>query len=168
MFVHIAPEETATIRSIPRELLFPAPGRPEGHLVLGYDDQGRCPMLRDDRCSIYDARPQTCRTYDCRILAAAGVLPADPRHADIARRVQAWQFQHPTEQSFRKSAQVRQAFVFLQTNRSLFPPGSLPEHPEQLAAMAIRIHRMFLTDEENSSEPASVLAARIMQSLNAE
>lgn len=28
---------------------------------------GRCPYLtRDNRCSIYDARPDNCRTFDCR------------------------------------------------------------------------------------------------------
>ncbi len=64
MFVHIKPDETQTLRRIPRALLFPAPGLPKGHRVMGYDDRGYCPMLVDDKCSIYEDRPQACRTYD--------------------------------------------------------------------------------------------------------
>ncbi|MFI5042361.1 MAG: YkgJ family cysteine cluster protein, partial [Acidimicrobiales bacterium] len=63
-FVHIAPDETDTLSHIPAELLFRAPLLPPGHVVLGYDERGRCPMLVDARCSIYEHRPRTCRTYD--------------------------------------------------------------------------------------------------------
>src|SRR5947208_12349784 len=55
-FVHIEPDETETLSHIPTTMLFPAPGRPRGHLVLGYDEQGHCPMLADDQCSIYEHR----------------------------------------------------------------------------------------------------------------
>ena len=30
-------------------------------------------MLVDGRCSIYEHRPRTCRTYDCRIFTATGL-----------------------------------------------------------------------------------------------
>src|SRR5204863_6822072 len=36
-FVHIEPDETATLQRVPRDLLFPAPGRPRGHVAIGYD-----------------------------------------------------------------------------------------------------------------------------------
>ena len=45
MFIHINPEETQTIPRIPRALLFDAPGLPKGHLVMGYNDKGHCPIL---------------------------------------------------------------------------------------------------------------------------
>ena len=35
MFIHVRPEEKETIRRIPRALLFPAPGLPIGHLLIG-------------------------------------------------------------------------------------------------------------------------------------
>ena len=57
---------------------------------MGYDERGHCPMLRDGECSIYDARPRACRTYDCRVFAVAGVDPAD--QPDIAARVRQWAF----------------------------------------------------------------------------
>ncbi len=40
-------------------------------------------------CSIYSDRPRTCRHYDCRVFAAAGVEPHQP---SIAPRVREWQF----------------------------------------------------------------------------
>ncbi len=93
-FVEIGPEETDTLAHLPRDLLFPAPGRP-GHLVMGYDEHGCCPMLRDDGCSIYEHRPQACRTYDCRVFAATGVEPDD---AGVAARVREWMFTHQSDE----------------------------------------------------------------------
>ncbi len=88
-FVHIEPDEVATLRRIDPALLVPAPGRPPGHLVMGYDADGRCPMLGDGGCRIYEDRPRTCRTYDCRVFAATGIEPDQPL---VAERVAAWRF----------------------------------------------------------------------------
>ena len=63
---------------------------PEGHLLLGFDEHGRCPMLVRGACSIYESRPRTCRTYDCRVFAAAGVTPDE--QPDIAAQVRRWRF----------------------------------------------------------------------------
>ncbi len=91
-FVHIEPDETDTLARVPAALRFPAPGLPRGHVVLGYDEQGRCPMLVDGACSIYEHRPRTCRTYDCRVFAATGVAP-DSTQPAIAARVREWRFE---------------------------------------------------------------------------
>lgn len=88
-FVHIGPDETDTLAAVPAALRFPAPGRPPGHVVLGYDARGHCPMLADDGCSIYAVRPRACRTYDCRVFPASGVEADAPAIADRARR---WRF----------------------------------------------------------------------------
>ena len=95
-FVHIEPDETDTLAYIPSELLFPAPRMPQGHVLLGYDERGHCPMLIDDQCSIYEHRPRTCRIYDCRIFTATGVEVDDDK-PEIARRVRRWVFTFPTE-----------------------------------------------------------------------
>ena len=95
-FVHIGPDEIETLAAIPDQLLFPAPGRPEGHVLLGYDERGHCPMLVDGGCSIYEHRPRTCRTYDCRVFAATGVEVDDATKAAIAERVRRWRFEFPT------------------------------------------------------------------------
>ena len=90
-FVHIEPDEAETLARVPAALRFAAPGLPAGHVVLGYDERGHCPMLIDGACSIYEHRPRTCHTYDCRVFAATGVEP-DPSQNGIAARVRAWRF----------------------------------------------------------------------------
>ena len=94
-FVHIGPDETDTLSHVPQELLFPAPRMPAGHVLLGYDERGHCPMLIDNECSIYEHRPRTCRTYDCRVFAAAGIEP-DPDQPLVAERARRWRFDFPT------------------------------------------------------------------------
>jgi Fe-S-cluster containining protein len=96
-FVHIDADEADTLAHIPAALLFPAPLQPTGNVVLGYDENGHCPMLIDNRCSIYAHRPRTCRTYDCRVFAATGVEPDDRDQRAIALRVRRWRFDFPDE-----------------------------------------------------------------------
>src|SRR5690349_11565351 len=89
-FVHIAPDERETLAVIPKELLFPAPRLPRGHVLLGYDERGHCPMLVAGGCSIYENRPRACRAYDCRVFAATGVTPSD--QPAVVERVRQWRF----------------------------------------------------------------------------
>ena len=109
-FVHVGPDETAALARIPAELLFAAPGFPAGHVLMGYDERGHCPMLVDGLCTIYDDRPRTCRTYDCRIFAAADVVPDAPA---IAARVEQWQFSYadPDEQQAHEAVRAAAAEV---------------------------------------------------------
>ena len=137
-FVHVAPDETDTLAHIPGELLVPAPGMPEGHVVLGYDEQGRCPMLRDDGCSIYEHRPQACRTYDCRVFAATGVEVDDDK-ALLADRVRRWRFDHPTAVDVQLHESVRSAVrLVVQAER---PAGdrNAPARPAEIAVRAIEV-----------------------------
>ena len=108
-FIHIGPEETAALGRIPAELLFPAPRAPDGHVLMGYDERGHCPMLTDGACSIYEDRPRTCRTYDCRVFAAADVAPDAAGQPDIAARVARWRFDHPTAVDEAEHAAVQAA-----------------------------------------------------------
>jgi uncharacterized protein len=75
--------------------------------VLGYDDQGRCPMLGEEGCSIYEHRPRACRTYDCRVFAAAGVLPDEPQKAAIAARASRWSFTYATADDRQRHGAVK-------------------------------------------------------------
>ena len=96
-FVHIGPRETDALAHIPRALLFPAPQLPKGNVLMGYDERGHCPMLIDGACSIYEHRPRTCRTYDCRVFPATGLEPDEPAKVLITRRVRRWRFSFPNE-----------------------------------------------------------------------
>ena len=131
-FVDVAPEETRSLARIPRELLFPAPDLPKGSVLLGYDEHGRCPMLNDGRCSIYEERPSTCRNYDCRIFAAAGIA-AD--RGPITRQARRWAFSHPAPVDRDEHEAVRAAARFLRERGECFPGGSGPRGPVQLALL---------------------------------
>ena len=96
-FIHIGPAETEALARIPKALQFPAPRLPDGHVVVGYDQDGRCPMLVNDACSIYEHRPRTCRTYDCRVFAATGIELDEADKAEIRARAEQWRFEHPTD-----------------------------------------------------------------------
>jgi len=141
-FVHIRPEEGRSLAQVPQELLFPAPGLPAGHVLLGYDEQGRCPMLAGDgRCSIYEHRPLTCRTYDCRVFAAAGIAAdRDP----ITRQTRRWKFAHPTRDDRDQHAAVRAAARFVRERAECFPGAAAPRDPVQAALLAIKVYEVFL------------------------
>jgi uncharacterized protein len=146
-FVHVGPEETEALARIPRELLFAAPGQPRGTLLLGYDENGRCPMLTGHECSIYEHRPLTCRTYDCRVFAAAGIA-AD--RAQITQRAQRWKFSHPTRDDRAQHAAVQAAARFVRERAGHFPGGAVPDDPAQVAVLALKVSDVFL---ERGGEP---------------
>lgn len=156
-FIHIEPDETAALARIPRALLVPAPGLPKGHVVMGYDQNGRCPMLVDDVCSIYDDRPRTCRRYDCRVFAAAELSPDDDGKTLVAVRVREWRFEHPTARDVREHAAVRAAAVFLRAHPECFPDGALPRREGDLAVAAVHVHRAFLGGEPDVDDVRSAL-----------
>ncbi len=145
-FIPIAPNETDTISHVPRELLFPAPRMP-GHYVLGYDERGHCPMLVDDLCTIYDHRPRTCRTYDCRVLAAADLTLDDATKAAIAERVSQWRFSHPTAEDEREHRAVRDAAAFVGETISI--------DVTERAVFAVELYEEFM-DGPTPAEPDTV------------
>jgi len=142
-FVHIAPDELDALAHIPSELLAPAPGRPPGHVVLGYDGLGRCPMLVDGRCSIYEHRPRTCRTYDCRVFAATAVRDEEPRKVEITRRVGRWRFFVTGADDATRLAAVRAAAAFLDAHADELG-GAVPGPAASRAALALALHERFL------------------------
>lgn len=165
-FVHIEPDEHAALGRIPSTLLFPAPRLPAGHVLMGYDEHGRCPMLVDERCSIYEDRPRTCRTYDCRVFAAADVEP-DEAQPDIAERVRRWRFDHPDERDQIEHEAVRAAARFVRARGGELPGGG-PTTPVQQAVVAIRVHRAFLSvDADGAVEVAAPGAAEVSAQLGA-
>ena len=171
MFIPIKPDEKRTIQRIPHSLLFPVPGMPNGHVLLGYDDQGHCPMLVDSQCSIYEDRPQTCRDYDCRFFAGTGISVDQQMQPEIADRVRQWVFDYESEESREEHRIVKRAAAFLEENRELFPAGSLPSYPVQLAALAVSVYRLFsaIITEPHRDESAlsdAAIAHSIVAALN--
>ena len=152
-FIHVEPDETAAIARIPRRLLVQAPGLPRGHLLLGYDQRGHCPMLVDDRCSIYEHRPRACRAYDCRIYAAAGVDPGDDK-PEVAQRVREWRFSHSGTESRAAGEAIRAGAEFLVAEPEALPrPGA---NNTQLALAAIALRELFVDGSEPQVEDVRV------------
>ena len=141
-FILIEASDAGARTAIPAELLFPAPFLPGAHL-LGYDDEGRCPMLGDGGCTIYDARPTTCRTYDCRVFAAAGIDSDKPA---IAERASRWEFDHPSPVDVAAHDAVMAAARWIGEHAAELPEHLVPPHRTALAVVAVELHPVFLRD----------------------
>jgi Fe-S-cluster containining protein len=156
-FIYIEPGETETLAHIPAELLFPAPRMPKGHVLLGYDERGHCPMLVDNKCSIYEYRPKTCRTYDCRIFPAAGVDINEEEKSLIAQHVRRWKFNFPEQSDRIQQQAVQAAATYLDEHKGLLPHDVAPMTSTQLAILAIEIHDVFLQLDEKTSQSMVVI-----------
>lgn len=141
-FIHVGPDEVEALRRIPKALLFPAPGLPKGNVLMGYDEHGRCPMLKNGLCSIYEHRPKTCRNYDCRIFPAAGI-ESDGREL-INRQIRRWKFSYASPVDRVEHEAVQTAAKFLREHADRFPKGAIPVGATQLAILAIRVFDVFL------------------------
>jgi Fe-S-cluster containining protein len=158
-FIHIGPEETDALAHIPTEMLFPAPRLPRGHVLLGYDERGHCPMLVEGACSIYEHRPRTCRTYDCRIFPATGVevAPSQPAIGAQARR---WVFEHPTSADDEQHRAVVAAAQFLREHGRELPVDIAPVTATQAAVLAIEVHESFMVPARPTATVLGEVIAR--------
>ena len=107
-------------------------------------------MLVDGRCSIYEHRPRTCRTYDCRVFAATGV-EVDSAQVQIGARVRRWQFRFPGPDDLARHDAVRAATRFLREHRADLG-DEVPRNPTQLAVVATRLHELFLGERRPDVE----------------
>jgi len=154
-FIHIKPQETGSLSRIRKEVLFSAPGLPKGHLLMGYDKDGRCPMLEKGKCVIYEHRPLTCRNYDCRVFTAAGIAAGGDDKAVINQRVERWKFSYPTESDRNEHLAVRAAATFIREHAHSFPGGQVPNDLGQLAMLAIKVYDVFLKKSGGADTPES-------------
>jgi len=160
-FVHISPDETDTLAHIPAELLFPAPRLPRGNVVMGYDERGHCPMLIDGQCTIYEHRPRTCRTYDCRVFPAAGVELDEDSKQQIAERARQWRFTHPSTADRAEHAAVRAAAAFLAEHRDALPEGVAAGGATALAVLAVQLHDLFVGGTPRPDDVRVELRSRV-------
>ena len=160
-FVHIGPDEAETLAEVPGELLFQAPGLPAGHVVLPFDARGRCPLLDEGgRCTIYARRPLTCRTYDCRVFAAAGT---DADREEITARARRWRFGLSAPADADRLAAVAAAARWIPEHAAAFPGGRVPDDPAQLAVLAVRVADVFLPGGPAESGAEGATAAAVVE-----
>ncbi len=151
-FIHITPRDEAALTRIPKGVLFPAPGMPQGHMLMGYDKKGFCPMMKKGTCAIYDDRPQTCRTYDCRVFTAAGLAAGGRDKAVINERVARWKFSYPADEDRQAHRAVRAAAAFIRDHAEHFPGGRAPDNPSQLAVLAVKVYDVFFETEKRRKD----------------
>lgn len=152
-FVHLTPSDQSAHSAIPKQFLQPAPGMPKGNAVMGYLADGLCPMLKDGNCSIYPSRPSTCRTFDCRVLAAAHLHVGGRLGERINERVRAWRFSFSTEDSQNRLKAIRSAANFIEQHPDAFPGSRVPSEPTTIAVLAIKVHSVFLSSSSNATPP---------------
>ena len=152
--VQIRPHDAAARASIPPELLVRALGVARNELTMAARPDGTCPMLRGSECTIYQSRPQTCRDYDCRVFAAAGLDAGGPDKDVINRRVRQWRFSYPTELDRKAHAAVMAAAAFIGSKRSSFPGQRAPVGSMGISVLACETYTVFLQPgvDENAAE----------------
>lgn len=143
-FIHVKPDEAKALGPEAQGALAAAPGMPKGHKVLAHDARGVCPLLKPSGCSVYAKRPQTCRNYDCRIFAAAGIAAGGREKAGINARVEGWVFSYPTARDRLEHDAVRAATAFIRDHAGSFPGGRVPGDPSRLAVLALKAYGVFL------------------------
>lgn len=163
-YIPVRPEDVQALARIPEQVLVTAQGQPPGHFMMTYREDGTCPMLRQGNCSIYEHRPQTCRDYDCRIFAAAGIQAGGADKPVINRRVSEWLFRYASTEDRLAHDAVLAAAAFIRDQRSAFPGGRGPTAPTGIAVLAIKAYAVFLDPNLTNANAADIVQAIIAES----
>lgn len=120
------------------------------HMMVALPD-GRCPMLDEGNCAIYAARPQTCRDYDCRVFAAAGIEAGGDDRSEINNRVRAWRFSYEFEADRAAHEAVQRAATYIREHAQDFPvPISMS--PSGIAVLAVKVYELFMDSTTTPSK----------------
>jgi len=157
-FIKVRAHEAATIEKIGADKLRAAPGSTRGDLLMGYDAQGHCHMFANGGCSIYQHRPETCRTYDCRVFTAAG-MNAGPDRSVINERIASWQFEYPTPRDTQEHRAVTAAANYLRQHPVRFPGGHVPSRASEIAVLAVKSYEVFMDKPETDAEISAAIVA---------
>jgi len=162
-FIPVRPKDTAALDAIPAKWLVGTQNQP-GHFMMGYLGDGTCPMLNAGKCSIYAHRPQTCRDYDCRVFAAAGIDAGGPDKFVINKRVREWRFAYESEEDLAAHRAMQETARFIQVRRDSFPGGRAPTAPTGIAVLAAKAYKVFLDRLVENKSDADVALAIIKAS----
>jgi uncharacterized protein len=153
-WIRIGSGELDVLACIPPELLARSARLPNGDVLLPPDDRGHCPMLVDGACTIYEHRPQTCRAYDCRVFAAAGLDAEADSGPGIGRQARRWRFDHPTPDDHAQHAAVRAAAAYLEAHAAALPGVPVVLGATRRAVLAVQLHDLFLAPDAPQDDEA--------------
>ena len=124
---------------------------------------GTCPMLQNKQCAVYTRRPQTCRDYDCRVFAAAGIDAGGSERSVINQRVRAWCFVYESEAEERIHQAIKLTASFIRDNATAFS-GRAPTAPSGIAVLAIKAFEVLLHSHDGSQSPQEIASAIVAAS----
>ena len=127
-------------------------------MLMGFDAHGHCFMFANGGCSIYSHRPETCRTYDCRVFTAAG-MNAGPDKSVINERIASWRFEYPSPRDHEEHRAVTAAANFIRQHPIRFPGGHVPSRPSEIAVLAVKSYQVFLDKPATDAEIAAAIVA---------
>ncbi len=155
-YIKVRAKETRSLAAIDPRHLDPVPTA-AGDRIMGFDSNGHCHLFANGGCSIYADRPDTCRTYDCRVFAAAGMPAGGEDKSVINERVARWRFEYPSETDRQEQGAVRAAANYLRQHPVRFPNGRVPSRPSDIAVLAVKTYRVFLDPPAEDSEIARAI-----------
>jgi Fe-S-cluster containining protein len=154
--IKVRPHETDALGDIPAMYL--GSGEADGTRYMAADSKGHCPMFNGRGCSIYAHRPDTCRTYDCRIFTAAGMDAGDGKTM-INERIASWRFDYEHETAQREHRAVKAAASFLRQHPVRFPNGHVPSRASEIAVLAVKAYAVFMDGPEDAAAAAGIVSA---------
>jgi uncharacterized protein len=155
-YIKVRAHETEAARRIGAENLEEGPPGDPGSRLMGFHANGHCLMFKDGACSIYQDRPETCRTYDCRVYAAAGMSAGDGK-TEINERIARWRFEFPEERDHQEFRAVKAAANYLRQHPVRFPSGRVPSRPAEIAVVAVKAYAVFLEPPVSDTEIVAAL-----------
>jgi hypothetical protein len=149
-YIRIRPRDRPAVAAFAQSYLVTPPGITPGDALMGWRHDGTCPALESGSCTIYAHRPMTCRDYDCRVFAVAGIDAGDERKAVINARVRAWRFSFADDAERRAFAAIRRAAGFIRRHGDRFPAGFAPTAPTGIAVLAMKIYPVFMAEDPDA------------------
>ncbi|MGC4029619.1 MAG: YkgJ family cysteine cluster protein [Steroidobacteraceae bacterium] len=160
--IPLRPGDEVAREQVPEQWLL-EPALPGERWLMGFREDGSCPFLEAKCCSIYADRPQTCRDYDCRIYAAAGLMPDGDRPV-IAERVRAWEFAFSSEQERRDAEAMRCAARFIRQHQAQFPQAMRAGSATAAAVLAVKTYVLFVSTDMG---PTAEMVGRVIDAAKA-
>jgi len=162
LFIKVRAHEHVAMSRIGARHLQPGPGG-QGDMLMGYDEHGHCHMFANGGCSIYQDRPETCRTYDCRVFTAAGMKAGGDEKSVINARVARWRFSYRTDRDRAEHHAVTAAANFLRQHPVRFPGGHVPSRPGEIAVLAVKTYPVFRQPPPTDAGIASAIVEAALE-----
>jgi Fe-S-cluster containining protein len=158
-YIKVRAHESAALARIGESSLEADAGT-DGSRLMGFRANGHCHMFVDGGCSIYSDRPETCRTYDCRVYTAAGIDSGEGRSM-INERIASWRFDYPSQRDRDDHRAVMAAASYLRQHPVRFPNGRVPSRPAEIAVLAVKTYDVFLNPPATDREIVAAIVAAV-------